>query len=46
MFRVATDSQQCVPLSMFWSYTTFNAAANNTNVLTTSCKVPEIVVRF
>ena len=44
--NIATDIQQCVPFALFPSYRIFKAAANNMNVLTNSCKVPEIVVRF
>jgi len=42
---IATDRQKCVPFVMFLSYKIFNAAANNTNVLT-SCKCLRLLSDF
>jgi len=46
--NVNKDTQQCVLFAMFSSYKirVLNAAAKNMNVLTASCKGPEIVLLF
>jgi hypothetical protein len=43
---VFIETQQCFSIALLSSYGIFRAAVNNTNVLRSSCKVPEVVVRF
>lgn len=44
--RVSSEVQKCVFLVLLSCYKIFRVAVNNTNVLMSSCKVPDIAVRF
>jgi hypothetical protein len=46
MLSDAMLMQEWVPFALLSSYKTFHVAVNNMNELGSSCKVPDIVVRF